>query len=52
MLIAFLGGKLSGIYNEYNYKQSSTIIVIEQAFGRLEGIGEYCIVLYGILIEN
>jgi hypothetical protein len=38
MLVPLLGRNLRGIYEDYNYKQSSTRIIVEQAFGRLKGI--------------
>jgi hypothetical protein len=38
MLVPLPGRKLRGIYDDYNYKQSNTRIVVEQAFGRLKGV--------------
>jgi hypothetical protein len=38
MLVPLPGRYLRGIYDDYNYKQSNTRIVVEQAFGRLKGI--------------
>jgi hypothetical protein len=38
MLIPLLEKNLSGIYDDYNYKQNNTRIVVEQACGRLKGV--------------
>ena len=38
MLIPLLGRNLCALYDDYNYKQGKTRIVIEQAFERLKGI--------------
>jgi hypothetical protein len=38
MLVIFLGRISHGIYNDYNYKQSSTRILVKQTIGRPKGI--------------
>ena len=37
MLVPIPGRNLHGMYESYNYKQSSTHIIVERAFGRLKG---------------
>ena len=38
MLVPLPGRNLHGMYESYNYKQSSTRIIVEHAFGRLTGV--------------
>ena len=38
MLVPLPGRNLHGMYESYNYKQSSTRIIVECAFGRLKGV--------------
>ena len=38
MLVPLPERNLHGMYKSYNYKQSSTRIIVERAFGRLKGV--------------